>query len=113
MGWLQDSRCSLAPLQLRLPAHMRVPGCTPPATALLPTGRCRFMGIAEQMGRVLQRTSISVNIKERLDFSCALFDENGARPRGGPNGARLRRPALKRASEPRCVACRLRRPRPT
>lgn len=37
----------------------------------------RFMGIAEQMGRVLQRTSISVNIKERLDFSCALFDENG------------------------------------
>ncbi|KAL2343816.1 hypothetical protein Fmac_005101 [Flemingia macrophylla] len=38
----------------------------------------RFMGIAEQMGRTLQRTSISTNIKERLDFSCALFD-----PRGG------------------------------
>lgn len=37
----------------------------------------RFMGIAEQMGRVLQRTSISVNIKERLDFSCALFDASG------------------------------------
>ena len=37
----------------------------------------RFMSIAEQMGRVLQRTSISVNIKERLDFSCALFDRNG------------------------------------
>lgn len=37
----------------------------------------RFMGIAEQMGRVLQRTSISVNIKERLDFSCALFDAAG------------------------------------
>jgi 5-oxoprolinase (ATP-hydrolysing) len=37
----------------------------------------RFMGIAEQMGRVLQRTSVSVNIKERLDFSCALFDSNG------------------------------------
>lgn len=35
------------------------------------------MGIAEQMGRVLQRTSISVNIKERLDFSCALFDADG------------------------------------
>ena len=35
------------------------------------------MGIAEQMGRVLQRTSISVNIKERLDFSCALFDAHG------------------------------------
>ena len=37
----------------------------------------RFMSIAEQMGRVLQRTSISVNIKERLDFSCALFDKSG------------------------------------
>jgi 5-oxoprolinase (ATP-hydrolysing) len=35
------------------------------------------MGIAEQMGRVLQRTSVSVNIKERLDFSCALFDAAG------------------------------------
>ena len=35
----------------------------------------RFMSIAEQMGRILQRTSISTNIKERLDFSCALFGE--------------------------------------
>ena len=33
----------------------------------------RFMSIAEQMGKTLQRTSISTNIKERLDFSCALF----------------------------------------
>jgi 5-oxoprolinase (ATP-hydrolysing) len=38
----------------------------------------RFMGIAEQMGRTLQRTSVSVNIKERLDFSCALFDAKGS-----------------------------------
>ena len=37
----------------------------------------RFMGIAEQMGRTLQRTSISTNIKERLDFSCALFYPDG------------------------------------
>jgi 5-oxoprolinase (ATP-hydrolysing) len=37
----------------------------------------RFMGIAEQMGRHLQRTSVSVNIKERLDFSCAIFDDEG------------------------------------
>ena len=35
------------------------------------------MGIAEQMGRMLQRTSVSVNIKERLDFSCALFSPQG------------------------------------
>jgi 5-oxoprolinase (ATP-hydrolysing) len=33
----------------------------------------RFMSIAEQMGNTLQRTSISTSIKERLDFSCAIF----------------------------------------
>jgi len=37
----------------------------------------RFMSIAEQMGVTLQNTSYSVNIKERLDFSCALFDQQG------------------------------------
>ena len=36
-----------------------------------------FMSIAEQMGRTLQKTAISTNIKERLDFSCALFDADG------------------------------------
>ena len=36
-----------------------------------------FMAIAEQMGFALQNTAYSVNIKERLDFSCALFDEGG------------------------------------
>jgi 5-oxoprolinase (ATP-hydrolysing) len=37
-----------------------------------------FMNIAEQMGVRLQNTAYSVNIKERLDFSCALFDGSGA-----------------------------------
>ena len=36
-----------------------------------------FMSIAEQMGRMLQKTAISTNIKERLDFSCALFGSDG------------------------------------
>ena len=36
-----------------------------------------FMHIAEQMGTVLQYTALSVNIRERLDFSCALFDDQG------------------------------------
>jgi len=36
-----------------------------------------FMSIAEQMGFVLQKTAYSVNIKERLDFSCALFNKQG------------------------------------
>jgi 5-oxoprolinase (ATP-hydrolysing) len=37
-----------------------------------------FMNIAEQMGLRLQNTAYSVNIKERLDFSCALFDAEGS-----------------------------------
>ena len=36
-----------------------------------------FMGIAEEMGSALARTASSVNIRERLDFSCALFDAAG------------------------------------
>src|SRR5205814_7978583 len=35
------------------------------------------MSVAEQMGITLQNTSMSVNIKERLDFSCAVFDRTG------------------------------------
>jgi len=37
-----------------------------------------FMSIAEQMGVTLQKTAYSVNIKERLDFSCAIFDAQGS-----------------------------------
>ncbi|KZS90203.1 Hydantoinase B/oxoprolinase [Sistotremastrum niveocremeum HHB9708] len=37
----------------------------------------RFMSVAEAMGRSLQQTAISTNIKERLDFSCALFAPDG------------------------------------
>jgi len=36
-----------------------------------------FTSIAEQMGVTLQQTSVSTNVKERLDFSCALFDSQG------------------------------------
>lgn len=39
--------------------------------------RHRFFGIAEQMGRALQKVSVSANIKERLDFSCAIFTPTG------------------------------------
>lgn len=38
----------------------------------------RFMACAEQMGEALRATAYSVNIKERLDFSCAVFDATGA-----------------------------------
>jgi len=45
----------------------------------------RFMSIAEQMGTVLQRSSISTNIKERLDFSCALFGPDGGLVANAPH----------------------------
>ena len=37
----------------------------------------RFRSVADQMGAILQRTALSVNIKERVDFSCALLDSEG------------------------------------
>jgi 5-oxoprolinase (ATP-hydrolysing) len=37
----------------------------------------RFMSVAEQMGETLRKTSISTNIKERLDYSCAVFSSDG------------------------------------
>lgn len=43
------------------------------------------MSIAEQMGRTLQRTSVSVNIKERLDYSCALFGPDGGLVANAPH----------------------------
>ena len=44
-----------------------------------------FMSIAEQMGVVLQNTSYSVNIKERLDFSCAIFGPDGSLVANAPH----------------------------
>jgi 5-oxoprolinase (ATP-hydrolysing) len=37
----------------------------------------QFAGIAEQMGAMLERTALSTNVKERLDFSCAVYDTKG------------------------------------
>lgn len=53
-----SNACTENPIQLSVFAH-------------------RFMAIAEQMGNTLQRTSISTSIKERLDFSCAIFSPEG------------------------------------
>lgn len=44
-----------------------------------------FMSVAEQMGATLANTSWSVNIKERLDFSCAIFDETGGLVANAPH----------------------------
>ena len=45
----------------------------------------RFMSIAEQMGAVLRNTALSTNIKERLDYSCAVFDDAGGLVANAPH----------------------------
>jgi 5-oxoprolinase (ATP-hydrolysing) len=60
------------PLPSRVPA-----GGERPDPVLLELFNNLFMNVAEQTGAVLQNTSMSVNIKERLDFSCAIFDADG------------------------------------
>lgn len=45
----------------------------------------RFMNVAEQMGTTFQKTAISTNIKERLDFSCAIFSSNGGLVANAPH----------------------------
>ena len=52
-------------------------GSERPDPVLLELFNNLFMNVAEQTGAVLQNTSMSVNIKERLDFSCAIFDADG------------------------------------
>ncbi len=71
----------------------------------------RFMGIAEQMGAALQSTAWSVNIKERLDFSCAIFDAQGALIANAPHmpvhlgsmGISVRAIMAARSSDPRGI----------
>jgi 5-oxoprolinase (ATP-hydrolysing) len=58
---------------------------TRPDPVLLELFNRRFTAIAEQMGYALQNTARSVNIKERLDFSCAIFDRDGALVANAPH----------------------------
>ena len=51
--------------------------CTAPDPVRLEIFNALFMAIAEEMGAALQHSALSVNIRERLDFSCALFDSAG------------------------------------
>jgi len=63
----------------------QVAGSTQADPILLEVFNNLFMNIAEQMGLALQNTAHSVNIKERLDFSCAVFDANGALVANAPH----------------------------
>ena len=58
---------------------------TPPDPVTLEVMSNAFMSIAEQMGHTLQRTAQSTNIRERLDFSCAVFDAHGGLVANAPH----------------------------
>jgi 5-oxoprolinase (ATP-hydrolysing) len=64
-------------LDRTVPRAVRFAAGTQVDPVLLEVFNNLFMNIAEQMGLQLQNTAYSVNIKERLDFSCALFDAEG------------------------------------
>ncbi|TAM49799.1 MAG: 5-oxoprolinase, partial [Burkholderiaceae bacterium] len=64
-------------LERRVPRAIKFAAGTHVDPVLLEVFNNLFMNIAEQMGLQLQNTAYSVNIKERLDFSCALFDADG------------------------------------
>ncbi|MCR9142419.1 MAG: hydantoinase B/oxoprolinase family protein [bacterium] len=74
---------SAAPAPSRQPADRRADRRADPVA--LEIMNHSFRSIAEEMGLVLQQTSMSVNIKERLDFSCALFDREGALVANAPH----------------------------
>jgi len=78
-GWVAEVRSDGALLLERTePPAPRIAAGTQADPVLLEIFNNLFMSIAEQMGVALQSTAYSVNIKERLDFSCALFDTEGA-----------------------------------
>jgi 5-oxoprolinase (ATP-hydrolysing) len=73
-------------LRRTVPLATRVaPGSDRPDPVLLELFNNLFMNVAEQTGAVLQNTSMSVNIKERLDFSCAIFDAEGGLVANAPH----------------------------
>jgi 5-oxoprolinase (ATP-hydrolysing) len=72
------------PARPQMPAPAAA-GPAPPDPARIEIFNNLFMHIAEQMGEVLKATAQSVNIKERLDYSCALFDPQGGLVANAPH----------------------------
>jgi len=77
-GLLVLARESEAALAHPAPRTAPLPSGDAPDPVLLELMGNRFMSIARQMGHVLRRTALSTNIRERLDFSCAIFDRQAA-----------------------------------
>ena len=82
-GWL-DGKANLI-LERVLPRDERRAIGTAVDPVMLELFNNLFMSTAEQMGIVLRNTAHSVNIKERLDFSCALFDGSGSLVANAPH----------------------------
>lgn len=84
-GWHAQAD-ALGNLVLRRPVRRRArKSSTRSDPVLLEVFNNRFMHVAEQMGAVLQNTASSVNIKERLDYSCAVFDPAGGLVANAPH----------------------------
>jgi len=78
-GWRAEVTASRAIVLTRaVPRTLQKADSTLADPVLLEVFANLFMAIAEEMGVTLQNTAASVNIKERLDFSCAIFDGDGA-----------------------------------
>jgi 5-oxoprolinase (ATP-hydrolysing) len=85
-GWaLEVSRREHLLLRRIEPLPKRIAVGTASDPILLEIFNNLFMTIAEQMGVTLQNTAYSVNVKERLDFSCAVFDATGALVANAPH----------------------------
>ncbi len=84
-GWRVDMTETRAIVLKRVAARAaeRASGAIDPV--LLEVFANLFMAIAEEMGATLQNTASSVNIKERLDFSCAIFDAEGGLVANAPH----------------------------
>ncbi len=78
-GWQAevDNQANLILTRLAPPRPAAIADTAAPDPIQLEIFANRFMAIADEMGEALKTTAWSVNIKERLDFSCALFDAGG------------------------------------
>ena len=85
-GWRAEARTGGELLLRRTSPPVR-PSADPAHVSplLLEVFNSLFMSIAEQMGATLANTAVSVNIKERLDFSCAVFDADGGLVANAPH----------------------------
>jgi 5-oxoprolinase (ATP-hydrolysing) len=85
-GWRAET-LARGELLLRRSSPPAPPSADPSTVSplLLEVFNSLFMSIAEQMGATLANTAVSVNIKERLDFSCAVFDASGGLVANAPH----------------------------